>query len=71
MNEILQHLGSLGQLILKILVACIVLRIVMKALDLPIVEYVPIIDDLIKLFFAILFGLAKTLENAASGVVRM
>ena len=71
MDDFLQQFGAFGRLILKILVVIIILRILIFALGLKIVEYIPVIDDIINLMFKGMTALAKGGESLLGSVVRM
>ena len=71
MDDILQHLGTVARLILKILFVLVVIRILIFALGLKIVEYIPVIDDIINLMFKGMMALAKGGESLLGSVVRM
>lgn len=69
MDEFLQYIGSFGRLLLKIAVVIIILRMITQAAGLPIVEYLPIIDEVISLIFELLKFLASLLNKIVSSVI--
>jgi hypothetical protein len=71
MSDFLQQFGSLGTTILKILVVIIILRILIFALGYKIVDYIPVIDDIINLMYNALTFMAKAGENLLGKVVHM
>ena len=71
MDDFLQHFGNLGRLILKIVVVSVILRILIFALGIKIVEYIPIIDDIITLMAASLNALSNWGQSAIGSVVKM
>lgn len=71
MHDFLQYPGSMSRLLLKIVLILVIIRLIMFAIDLPIVQYVPIIDDIINLSFALMHAAAKGVEKLASKVVYM
>ncbi len=71
MDDFLQHFGNLGRLILKILVVTVILRILIFALGLKIVEYIPVIDDIIRLMSVALNALSLWGQSTIGSAVKI
>ena len=65
----MQHFSYISRLILQVLTVLIIIRILMHAAGLPIIEYIPIIDDVIRLIFNFMTALASGLHNIVKRVV--